>query len=61
MNTDVVFIGLHTASIFKRLQSASDLALDADVRGALPAVQTSCLLEMVKRPHENSGAWSLVP
>ena len=47
-----MFIGLYTASILKRLQSASNLALDADVRGALPAVQTSLFVG-------NGGAWSL--
>ena len=40
-HTDFVFIGLYTASSFKRLQSSSNLALDTDVQGALPAVQTS--------------------
>ena len=48
INTDFVFIGLYTASIFKRLQSASNLALDADVRGALPAVQTSLFVGNVR-------------
>ena len=47
MNTDFVFHW--TVYSFKRLQSASNLALDADVRGALPAAYRQvCSLEMFK-------------